>query len=166
MSNELTRLFDELESTFHHPRVLGFGPLFSELRNYVNAPDVNYPKYNIIKIDEDKYMVEVAATGFDPDQIDVEVKNRNLSISGRLLTGNNEEYLHRGIARRDFSLEIRLGDNMEVGVPSMRNGLLTIPVTRVIPESEKPRKLKVINMNGAEDVIPGSTETLKAVKSA
>lgn len=158
MSKELTRIFDELENTFRmSPRALGFSPLFNELRSYAAAPDVQYPKYNIVKIADDQFQVEVAAAGFSANEIDVEVKNNILIISGQLsVGGEDKEYIHRGVAKRNFTLDIKLGQNMEVGTPYMTNGLLTIPVTRVIPEAEKPRKIPVLNYDG--NAVAGTTE--------
>lgn len=144
MSKELTRLFDELQTVFPHPRVLGFGPLFNEIRDYVTAPDVNYPKYNVVQTGDDQYLIEIAATGFDPSDIVVEVERHTLTVSA-----SNEEpevqriYQHRGIARRDFKLAIHLGERMEVGEPVMKNGLISIPVVHVKPPEETPRRLEV-----------------------
>lgn len=142
MTNQLTRLF---ETSLHHPRILGFGPLFNELRDYVDGPDISYPKYNIIKAGENDWVVEVAATGFSPNDLSVEVNGHVLSISGNssIESAEDAEYVHRGIARRNFKLDLRLGEHVEVGEPVMNNGLLTIKVTRVIPPELAPRRLEI-----------------------
>ena len=127
--------------------LLGFDTLFNDFEGrFANQIKDNYPPYNILKHTEDSYEIEIAVTGFAPEEVTVEIDQNQLVIRGqrRLRDENIEtQYLHRGLATRDFTRSWTLAEHMEVGEGRIKNGILTIALTRVVPEALKPRVLKI-----------------------
>ena len=125
---------------------VGFDRMFDELaRTAGTLNGTNYPPYNIVRIAENEYEIEVAVAGFTEDELDVEMQNGELFVRGEskatdTRTGN---YLHQGIAARDFTRTFALADNVEVKGASVKNGILTIKLEVFIPEAEKPKKIAI-----------------------
>lgn len=115
------------------------------IHNSAQGTLTNYPPYNIIK-DGDKYTVEIAVAGFARDEIDIEVKENQLLVSGKIPTEPSEDgpqFIHRGIAAREFSRSFILSDDVVVQGAEMENGMLSIHLEHIIPESKKPRKITI-----------------------
>ena len=126
--------------------LLGFDSMFDNFeQRFANQINNTYPPYNILKHSEDSYEIEIAVTGFTPEEITVEIDQNQLVVKGeRVRTEDSEtQYLHRGLATRDFTRSWTLAEHMEVGEGKIKNGVLTIALTRVVPESLKPRVLKI-----------------------
>jgi molecular chaperone IbpA len=129
-----------------HRFAVGFDRMFDELaRTAGTLNSSNYPPYNIVRVAENEYEIEVAVAGFAEDELDVEIQNGELFVKGEskandVRTGN---YLHQGIAARDFTRTFALADNVEVKGASVKNGILTIKLEVFIPESEKPKKIAI-----------------------
>jgi molecular chaperone IbpA len=125
--------------------LLGFDSLFNDFEGrFANQIKDNYPPYNILKHSEDSYEIEVAVTGFAPEEVTVEIDQNQLVIKGQRLREVDEpQYLHRGLATRDFTRSWTLAEHMEVGEGKIKNGVLTIALTRIVPEALKPRQLKI-----------------------
>jgi molecular chaperone IbpA len=126
--------------------LLGFDTMFNDIEGrFANQLKDNYPPYNILKHDEDSYEIEIAVTGFSKDEITVEVDQNQLIVKG--VRNKDEdvttEFLHRGLGFREFTRSWTLAEHMIVGEVRIKNGVLTIELTRVIPESLKPRVLKI-----------------------
>jgi len=102
----------------------------------------NYPPYNIKKTGETTYQIELALAGFRKEDIDIELKEQLLSISG-----NNEDiaedYIHKGIANRSFNRVFTLSDDIVVNNADLVNGMLIVYMERIIPEHKKPRKISL-----------------------
>ena len=115
---------------------------------YFTAPhhqNGNYPPHNIVKYDETHYGIEVAVAGFSREEITVEVDQDQLTVKGRKLNQADErfEYLHRGLAARDFEQTFTLAEYMEVRGAKVENGMLQIDIQRLVPEALKPRQIEV-----------------------
>ena len=126
--------------------LLGFDEIFNNFENrFANQLKDNYPPYNILKHNEDSYEIQLAVTGFDKDEITVEIDQNNLIVRGKRQETESQEsaYLHRGLAARDFMRTWTLAEHMEVGEGRIKNGVLTIELKRIVPESLKPRLLKI-----------------------
>ena len=129
-----------------HRFAVGFDRMFDELaRTAGTLNSSNYPPYNIVRVAENEYEIEVAVAGFAEDELDVEMQNGELFVRGEskatdTRTGN---YLHQGIAARDFTRTFALADNVEVKGASVKNGILTIKLEVFIPEAEKPKKIAI-----------------------
>jgi len=139
--NALSR-FDTTALNQLNRALIGFDRLFDE-RNYSNQ---TYPPYNVIKRDENNYEIELAVAGFTLSEIDVEVNQNQLIIKGEKQReeDDNVEYLHRGLAYRSFEKHLTLAEHMQVGAATIKDGVLRIAITRVLPEALKPRKIEVI----------------------
>lgn len=122
---------------------IGFDRMFEELaRTQEKLNNSNYPPYNIIRIAETEYAIEVAVAGFNEDELDVEVVDGELVIKGETKSNTVENvgnYLHQGIAARNFTRTFALPDGAEIGGATVRNGILTVNVVVHIPESTKKK---------------------------
>src|SRR6056300_1484847 len=110
------------------------------------VPDTSakFPPHSIIKLDDQKYVVELAVAGFDEDEIDITVEDGVLKIAGEKKETEDEiEYLHKGIGTRSFIKTIKLVDTVEVHGAQYKNGILKIGLENVIPEHKKPKKVEI-----------------------
>lgn len=139
-----------------------FAPLFraavgfdrlARLADTLPQDATSYPPYNIEKTGEDSYRVSLAVAGFGPENIDVTVKDNALLVSGSLGAEPKAEFLHRGIATRTFQRRFALADHMVVEGAELVNGLLSVSLRRVVPESAKPRRIEVATPNAAPKAI-------------
>ena len=122
---------------------IGFDGLFEQLQHLEQrTKDSGYPPFNLIKLNETNYAIELAVAGFAENELDVEIENGELVISGthQLVTEEDEaEYVHRGIAARDFVKRIKLAEGVEVNTAHVKNGILTIKLEQFIPEPVKQK---------------------------
>ena len=123
--------------------LVGFDQIFNQrLQQQVNG---NYPPHNIVKYSDRDYAIEVAVAGFSKDEITVEVDQDQLVVRGVQANAVTEgkEYLHRGLASRDFEQTWTLAEYMEVKDAEVKDGMLIISIERIIPESLKPRNINI-----------------------
>ena len=124
--------------------LIGFDRIFNDFENRFQHSTTNYPPYNVIKTDENSFEVEVAVAGFDREDITIEVDQDQLRIRGqRKQVEDSREYLHRGLAARDFERAFTLADHIIVGDAELTNGILRVKLTREIPEALKPRLIAI-----------------------
>jgi molecular chaperone IbpA len=110
-----------------------------------NLKTSNYPPHDLIKIGDDEYQIRLAVAGFKPDDFEIVTHKDNLIVRGTNKDGEDEKtYLHKGIALRSFTKSFYLTDYIEVTNARMDNGMLTITLTRVVPESAKPKSIPII----------------------
>jgi molecular chaperone IbpA len=103
-----------------------------------------WPPYNIAKVDENKYVIEVAVAGFGRSDLEIEIQDNKLLIRGATNNdGNGPTFLHKGIADRAFRREFHLADTIEVKNAEMVNGLLKVWLENIIPDNKKPRKVDI-----------------------
>jgi molecular chaperone IbpA len=126
--------------------LIGFDNLFDTFeQRFANQLNNTYPPYNVLKHSDDSYQIEIAVTGFEKEDITVEIDQNSLIVKGsrKEIDIKNPTYLHKGLAARDFTRMWTLGEHIEVGEIKMKNGVLTIPLNRIIPENLKPRTLQI-----------------------
>lgn len=126
-------------------RSIGFDRL-NDLFDYAMQSDApNYPPYNIEKHGDNNYRIVVATAGFKQDELDINLENQVLTIAGKPENSTNEtiDFLHKGIARRNFKLSLRLDEHIEVQHADYENGLLVIDLQRIIPEEKLPRQIPI-----------------------
>jgi molecular chaperone IbpA len=129
-----------------HKFGIGFDTIFDELLRATSAQNqTNYPPYNVVKHNEDKFSIEMAVAGFKDGEIEVEVEKKQLVVRGEKATDLNEskEYLHRGISARSFTRSYVLGDYVEVTSALIEDGILTVTLERIVPEEHKPKKIAI-----------------------
>ena len=141
--NQLSRL-DALNRA-----LIGFDTMFDTLEHrFANQVSNNYPPHNIIKTGENTYVIEVAVTGFEKNEISVTVENNVLIIRGESETAEDlaVQYLHHGLASRDFNREFPLAEHIEVVGAEIKNGMLIVKLIRNIPESAKPKIIDIVDV--------------------
>ena len=135
-------------------KMLGFSVGFDGLFNRLNSMDTaqsGYPPYNIRKLNDLQYVVELALAGFSKSDIEVEVTDGTLTIrsttakdDGADNDENNEiNFVHRGIAKRTFSRAFQLSDDIIVQSADLQDGMLIVNLERVIPDEKKPRLIPI-----------------------
>ena len=129
---------------FKDPFFIGFDNTWNRLNSVHNiASHQAYPPYDIIKLDEDSFRVDLAVAGFDKKDIDVSVDNGTLIVKGEIGEDAEGEVIHKGIATRKFTRTFALGEYMEVTGAEFLNGMLQLNVERIVPEEKKPKTIKV-----------------------
>ncbi len=132
------------------PATVGFDRLFSTLDEFDrmmnnNFKPVAYPPYNSIKIDDNHYEIQIAVAGFSVENIDIETKDNKLTITGTVpKTEVVQEYLHHGLAMRDFKHVFTLNDTVIVRSATINNGILSISLENIILEERKPKKIPIM----------------------
>jgi molecular chaperone IbpA len=110
-----------------------------------------YPPYNIKKIDETHYVIELAVAGFGRNEIDIEIDGGKLVVKGNISTVEPEDnFIFKGIANRAFTRIFALNDQIEVKDAELFNGMLKIALERMIPDEKKPKKVPVKTGNGKQ----------------
>jgi molecular chaperone IbpA len=143
---------------------VGFDRIFDMMDSSLGfQPEENYPPYNIVRTSENAYRISLAVAGFKPDQISVTVQQNTLVVAGREAKKNDEEYVHRGIAARDFERRFSLADFVQVKEASFEDGLLQIDLVRELPEAMKPRRIEVRSGKNIQD---NKTKTIDHVRAA
>ncbi len=139
-------------------RHVDFAPLyrstigFDRLVNLFDASgfeaEGGYPPYNIERVAENDYRITMAVAGFSEEEINIEVKDTALLVTGeKKADGKEAEYLHRGIAARSFERRFQLADYVEVTGASLKDGLLNVELQRNLPERMKPRTIAITSAN-------------------
>jgi molecular chaperone IbpA len=123
------------------PYTIGFDSFFNTLDS-ITGDVKGYPHYNIKKLDDNKWSIELALAGFSKDDIEIEVKDNVMTINGELKEENNE-YVYKGISSRKFSKSFTLAEFTECESATMENGILSIILEKNIPEDKKPQKVKI-----------------------
>lgn len=103
-----------------------------------------YPPYNIIKNDEDSYAVEMAVAGFTKDELSITLQDSVLTVEGEKAEATDRDYLHKGIGTRSFRQTFVLAEYVEIAKATVVDGVLTISLTRELPEAKKPKTIEII----------------------
>ena len=128
---------------------IGFDHLARMLDEAANFDTPTYPPYNIERVGEDEYLITVVIAGFSAQDVNIEVKGNDLTITGRKneKPDGKKEFLHQGIAGRNFQKTFQLADHVQVRSAELNEGLLQIALQRVIPEALKPRTIAIRSAN-------------------
>lgn len=125
---------------------VGFDRIMNE---FFNEPAFNnvtgYPPYNISRDSNDVYEITLAVAGFKRDDIEIELEDGTLKITGKsaVLEDDGVEYLHKGIAERNFVRTFKLAEYVEVQDAKLEDGILRVTLIRLIPDALKPRKIDI-----------------------
>ncbi|MFO1032817.1 MAG: Hsp20 family protein [Hyphomicrobiales bacterium] len=136
---------------FSSPLLLGFEEVERLLDRAAKTPGDGYPPYNIERVADpasgrENLRITLALAGFSAADLEITVEENQLLIKGRQKEEDSKDYLHRGIAARQFSRAFVLADGMQVGEAQLRNGLLTIAVHRIEPE-RLVRRIAIKDLN-------------------
>jgi molecular chaperone IbpA len=128
-----------------HKFGIGFDGMLDELMRITEHQSANYPVYNIVKVSENDFYIEVAVAGFSEGDVKIQLDNRILTISGSKLAAlETIEYLHKGISDRSFVREFTLAEHVEVAGARMRDGILEVSLKREVPEKNAPKTIDII----------------------
>jgi molecular chaperone IbpA len=134
---------------------IGFDSIFDRFFDMDLTRDSGYPPYNIRKINEAQYVIEIALAGFSKDDIEVEVTEGNLTIRSKEekkdADDGDNSFVHKGIAKRSFLRSFTLSDDIVVKGADLKDGMLIIDLEKIIPEEKKPKLITI----GSGDVNKG-----------
>jgi molecular chaperone IbpA len=141
---------------------VGFDRLFDMLENSsFGQGQENYPPFDLIKLGDNDYRIELAVAGFKPDEVDITAHQNVLIVSGRKndeADSKGSDYIYRGIATRSFERRFALADHIQVKGADMKDGLLAIELVREIPEAMKPKKINIGGSAPKHDQIEATAE--------
>lgn len=146
--------------------IIGFDRFASALEAATRSEASGYPPYNVEVRGQDQYRISMAVAGFKPSELDVQVKQNLLTVSGSRKedegeANRNSRFLYRGIATRSFERQFQLADYVRVVDARLENGLLHIDLVREIPEAMKPRKIEIRQDNDGR-LLTGAVEQAAA----
>jgi molecular chaperone IbpA len=129
------------------PRSLfvGFDTLFEDLERIhqsARSGTDNYPPHNIVKVDEEKFLIELAIAGFKEDDINVEVKDGILKVSGEMCK-DERDFAFKGISSRKFEKSFRLSEFVVIDGADLKDGILVVYARVELPEEKRPRKIEL-----------------------
>ena len=122
---------------------IGFDRIFDSLLEVSKINTTNFPPYNIRKLEEGKYEIELALAGFTKDDIKIEVKEGTLSVSAKKEEKDSDNSVHQGIASRSVLRKFSLSEYMEIKDADFKDGILKIKCFENIPEEKKPKVIKI-----------------------
>ena len=145
--NQHLSIFNQLR-----PVTVGFDPIFDHFERMFDndtlmTPSVNYPPYNIHRVDDHNYKIEVALAGYSKEDIEIELKENNLTVRNKpkekVVNDNGNGVIHKGISTRQFERAFTISEDIKVKDAELINGLLTIDLERIIPEEKKARLISI-----------------------
>ena len=136
-----------VRNTLNVPRSLfvGFEPLLDELERIHSSGRSgkdNYPPHNVVKIDEEKFLIEMALAGFRQEDISVEVKDGILKVKGEM-PKDEREFAYKGISSRKFEKSFRLSEFVVIDGADLEDGILVVYARVELPEEKRPRKIEL-----------------------
>ena len=138
--NNFVSAFPQVES-----RLIGFDRVFDavqRLHTVEGGQSNSFPPYNIKKLDDENYEITLALAGFKKSELSVVVEDGNLVVKGEQ-EKSEDEFLHKGIAERNFTRTWALADEVKVSGSKLEDGVLTISLVHEIPEEKKPIDIKI-----------------------
>jgi molecular chaperone IbpA len=132
------------------PFSVGFDSIFDEFDRMLDSSErynSNYPPYNIRKINENDYKIEVALAGYSKDDIELELKDSTLTVRNKqkekIVNEDANDVIHKGISTRQFERAFTISEDIKVKNAELKNGLLNIDLERIIPEEKKARLISI-----------------------
>jgi len=131
-----------VQSLFPRSSFVGFDHLLNELDYVAKHSQDHYPPHNIIRAGDHDYLIELAVAGFSKDELNIEVKDRTLTITGEHVS-KGREYIHRGISTKKFKRTFRLSEHVKVNGADLVDGVLSVELRYEIPQELRPRKIEI-----------------------
>ncbi len=132
------------------PFSVGFDSIFEEFDRMLESTErynSNYPPYNIHKLSESDYKIEIALAGYSKDDIELELKENTLTVRNKskekVINQNGNGVIHKGISTRQFERSFTISEDIKVKNAELKNGLLNIDLERIIPEDKKSRLIEI-----------------------
>ena len=152
-------IFDPLNHT-----TLGFERFFDDIDSLLHDKSIqtqSYPPHNIIKVNDDNYVVELAVAGFSKDEIEIKSVDNKLIVKGEKKKDADIKYLHKGIGTRSFTKTLHIADTIKIRAAAFKDGILSVGLENVIPDHKKPRTIQI-----GDNLEMGSPELLQEEKAA
>ena len=141
MTNRELRIWNDLR-----PFSVGFESIFDHFNLHLDTQrTVNYPPYNINKLDDLNWNIEMALAGFGKKDIDISTANSQLTIKS-VVDKNKDETagtIHKGISKRQFTRTFTLADDVVVNDAELKDGMLVVNLEKIVPEEKKPKSIKI-----------------------
>jgi molecular chaperone IbpA len=134
-----------LDKTKFTPFTVGFDDLFDRLFD-IDLNNNSYPPYNILRVDDYNYVIEMALAGFNKDQIEIEIADNELSVRSKikeLKDNENKNLIHQGISKRSFVRKFTVSDEIRVKNADLNDGMLKIKLEKIIPDHKKPKLIPI-----------------------
>ena len=134
-----------IDKTKFTPFTVGFDDLFDRLFD-IDVNNNSYPPYNILKVDDYNYVIEMALAGFNKDQIEIEIADNELSVRSKikeLKDNENKNLIHQGISKRSFVRKFTVSDEIRVKNADLNDGMLRIKLEKIIPDHKKPKLIPI-----------------------
>ena len=132
------------------PFSVGFDSIFEEFDRMLESTErysSNYPPYNIHKLNDNNYKIEVALAGYSKDDIELELKDSTLTVRNKtkekVINENGNGVIHKGISTRQFERSFKISEDIKLKNAELKNGLLNIDLERIIPDEKKPRLIDI-----------------------
>ena len=143
MNKNALSIFNQLR-----PVSVGFDNMFDHFEkmfedDFFNTPTVNYPPYNLVKESDTRFRLELAVAGFSKEDVEVTTEYNKLTVEAKQEESTTDEYLHRGLAARAFNRSWTLSDDVEVDDVTFTDGLLTVRLTKIVPEHQKRKVYEI-----------------------
>jgi molecular chaperone IbpA len=130
--------------TFPRSHFIGFDHVWNEIERLSDMTDNKlYPPHNVVKLDEEKFQVELALAGYRKEDLDVEVRDGLLVISAEIADREPKEFLHKGISQKKFRRTFRLSEHVVVDGADFVDGLLVIDLRVELPKEKRPRTIEI-----------------------
>ena len=154
MTSKQLRVTTDLFNSPLYKMSVGFDRLFDEMfTNPVNISASGYPPYNVARVtnketEAQTYEITIAVAGFTENDIDITVEDKHLKVEGKSAVlaedvNSTVEYIHKGIAERNFQRTFRLAEHVEVQTATLKDGILKIVLFLNVPEEAKPKKISI-----------------------
>ena len=138
--NDFVSAFPQVES-----RLIGFDRVFdavTKLHTVEGGQSNSFPPYNIKKLDAENYEIQIALAGFSKSELNISVEDGNLVVKGEQ-EKSEDDFLHKGIAERNFTRTWALADDVKVTGSKLKDGVLSISLVHEIPEEKKPTSIEI-----------------------
>ena len=139
MTNRELRIWNDLR-----PFSVGFENIFDHFNLHLDTQrTVNYPPYNINKVDDFNWSIEIALAGFGKKDINISTANSQLTIKSIPSEDKWKEPIHKGISKRQFTRTFTLADDVVVNDAELKDGMLVVNLEKIVPEEKKPKSIKI-----------------------
>lgn len=133
---------NNLNAWANNPYMIGWDTFFPKLETLAKTNSTSFPPYNVRKVDEDNFIIELAVAGYNKSNLTITEEDCCVTVVGEL-PETNDEYLHKGIAGRKFTRTFSLAEHMLTDGLHLVDGMLLIKIKREIPEEKKPKTLHI-----------------------
>jgi molecular chaperone IbpA len=133
---------NNLNTWANNPYMIGWDTFFPKLETLAKTNSTSFPPYNVRKVDDNNFIIELAVAGYNKSNLTVTEENCCVTVEGEL-PETNDEYLHKGIAGRKFTRTFSLAEHMYADGLHLVDGMLLIKIKREIPEEKKPKTLTI-----------------------